>query len=180
MSNPYRKTQAGKRGGSRNHAGDHRPVYRRPMERVHANSNSPTGAAIDRATFNHWAAIEETVEDHVVPRKSLTEKLLLGVFPQKTEVEPVPFKQLDKEHYKRTSEQRMISGTDNRTVWRSDRTLLERAKGGGGAGSPEIGSRVASGAYGFVRETSHSKRRKVEIEDQNKPIDISNQIDIEL
>ena len=95
-----------------------------------------TGVLPDRVgTYNAHSDQNETKDSHIVPRKSLTEKLLLHVIPQRVELAPVHSKQLDKsEDGKYTSvEECMAKGkfnavTDQRVVWRSDQSLLDRTK----------------------------------------------------
>jgi hypothetical protein len=93
-------------------------------EKLHNNTKSVTGTIEDASVYFHGANVEETVETHVVPRKSLTVKQLLGVLPQDIEVETRELRrtQLDK----RTG--RMVETTDqvSNVVWRSDKTLLRK------------------------------------------------------
>lgn len=69
-----------------------------------------------------WSDIEETVQDHIVPRKSLTKKQYLGLFPADVELEPIKGRQLD------PATGNMIDMPRNRVTWRQDKTLLNQAK----------------------------------------------------
>jgi hypothetical protein len=121
---------------------------------VHSQSQSATAAIGNTyAKFHACAEVEETVETHVIPRKSITESQLLGVFPQQIETAPIPTKQLDKQPPTCTKcgktdrvtlitdfwlckrigcyvrmPIRMIETTNNRVTWKSDKTLLNRTK----------------------------------------------------
>jgi len=103
---------------------DDRPTGLKTSHPVKPNTGgvSPTGAAIERAKYNEHTFIGETVADHVVPRKSITDSQYLRLFPQTVEVEPIKTRQLDKATGK------MVETTDNRVVWRSDRTLLDTTR----------------------------------------------------
>lgn len=84
------------------------------------HGTSITALAADRAKYCEISECEETVETHIVPRRSITRKQYLGVFPARVETEAIKTHQRDK----RTGE--LIETTDNRIVWKSDRTLLRR------------------------------------------------------
>lgn len=84
---------------------------------------------------------EETVKDYLIPRKSLTRQQHLNIFPVTMEVEARSTRQLDKLNGN------MVGTTDNRVVWKSDRTLLRK-------GNP------FSYPTDFKRETSRTKAIK--------------------
>jgi hypothetical protein len=85
-------------------------------------SNSTAALVVDAAKYFACAAIEENRDDYIVPRQSLTRRLLLEAFPQQVETAPIPTRQLDKQ----TGE--LVETTDNRITWKSDKTLLRRNK----------------------------------------------------
>lgn len=90
------------------------------------HGSSATAAIAHAAQYFEAPLIEERAETHVIPRQSITRKQLLGVFPQQLEFAPRVSRQLDKPHYKRTGEIRMIEVVDQRLAWKSDKTLLRR------------------------------------------------------
>lgn len=122
--------------------------------------------------FMEYLGNEESTEDPVIPpetmrklvRRSVTQKQLLRVLPQTIEVESMQSRQLDRkgegtvevtvtERVGNTTIQRaftvpgrMIETTDNRLIWKSDRTLLRNDK-------PDLLENIQ-----FNRETSRSKR----------------------
>lgn len=127
--------------------GDDRPSALRKV--LPLRPENPTDSIIrtkSTAKYFEYAGEPETVEEHIVPRKSLTRKLLLRVFPPQVEVEQVKGRQLDKKSG------RMVETTDNRVVWKSDRSLLRNNK-------PENLENIR-----FKRQTSRSRRIKTEIE----------------
>lgn len=67
--------------------------------------------------------IEVEIED-----RSLTRRQLLRIGSRQIEVEPVVTRQLDKVHFKKTGEVKLIQVNNNRVTWKSDRTLLNRSK----------------------------------------------------
>lgn len=91
---------------------------------AHRCGSSTSAVVMDAAKYYDHTTIEETKQDHIIPRQSLTAKHFLALFPQSVEVEPVVSRQLDKLSGK------MIETTDNRLVWKSDKTLLNRNKPG--------------------------------------------------
>ena len=103
---------------------DDRPTGLRTSHPVKPNQggSSATKAVEERAKYNEHTFIEETRETHVVPRQSTTDKQFLRLFPRRVEVEPIVTRQLDKQTGK------MVETTENRVVWKSDRTLLDTAK----------------------------------------------------
>ena len=123
---------------------------------AHHKKVSKTGVLLSRAAIlRECSDIAELPETHVVSRKSLSVSQHLGLFPQSIEVEPLISWQLDKEttdllkhdqapfpaYYRRG----MVAVTDNRQVWKSDKTLL----------TPGISKESTV----FPRVTSRSKRR---------------------
>lgn len=95
-----------------------------------------TAVIHDRAIYNEHTAIYETIEDHIVPRNSVTVKQLLRVKPPVLETETVHCRQLDH------STGKMVETTDQRLVYRSDRTLLN--------------GKAFQGARGYYRQGSVS------------------------
>lgn len=81
-----------------------------------------TGIAESAAKYYECSVVEETTETHIVPRRSITRKQMLDVFPAKIETEPIRGKQYD--HRLGV----LVEVNDNRVVSRSDRTLLQRGK----------------------------------------------------
>lgn len=86
------------------------------------HGTSVTALVAEHAMYSDWSEYEETVEDHVIPRTSLTCKQYLGIFPPEIEVEVMRGSQLNK------STGEMVETTDNRLTWKQDKTLLNRAK----------------------------------------------------
>ena len=131
MEKPRRKR--GKRAGKAVRAAELRDIHStldgRPAatHSNHAHSQSTAGNAaqiIDRSVYYPGAFEDgkvETEETHIVPRNSLTRKQMLNIMPQVREVEPMVSRQLDKQSGK------MVTVTDDRTVWRSDKSLLREA-----------------------------------------------------
>lgn len=98
---------------------------------------STASLAMDAAQYFDCSTVDETREDHIVPRQSITRKQFLPFFPQRLETAAVPSKQLDKAGFDgkkytdsntAVADNRMIAVTDNRVTWKSDRTLLNRSK----------------------------------------------------
>lgn len=105
---------------------------------------SQTAAVLNTAAMMYDCSdVEETAETHIIPRKSLTQKLHLKSFPQSIETEQVVIRQRDKISGK------IVVTTNNRQVWKSDRSLLIQ-------GTPK---EVTT----FKRVTSRSKRMTTEI-----------------
>lgn len=81
------------------------------------------------APFNAYSEVQETAEDHIVPRQSITDRQLLGLIPMvETETRIA-----DVAHYQRdTVSGEMIRTTDpvkvREVTWRRDATLLKRAR----------------------------------------------------
>lgn len=84
--------------------------------------SSAAKLTIDAAKYFECAAVEETREDHIVPRQSITRQQYLGAFPVRVETETIPTRQLDKQSGE------LVETTDERITWRSDRSLLRRNK----------------------------------------------------
>jgi hypothetical protein len=126
QANNKRRTKRGKRAGAAVQAAVLRDIHskvrgtRKTQDGHNLHGTSVTALITDTAKYVECSFIGETVEDHVIPRQSLTRKQLLGVFPAKIETEPVKSRQLDKVSGK------LVETTDNRAVWRSDSTLLKR------------------------------------------------------
>lgn len=145
------KNVRGKRGGRKD-----RPSRKSSAEPAHLQSSSAR-IAEQVAPFWDCAAIEETKEDHVVPRQSVTTREHLRQFP---EVEFEPLKptyriQTDKNgNHVKTTDPRY------RRTWQSDKSLLLQGK------PDPFGE---DGGTTFIRETSHSKPRQPEIETKPNP-----------
>ena len=122
------------RGGRVNRAS--RKLYIEPR-----HDRTATAAVGELGGFNEHLEVEED--------RSLTRKLHLKLFPQTVETETRKTRQLDQKHYKETGEVKLVETTDQRVVWMSDKTLLDRTKRG-------------SFQDNFKRVTSHTKRRLVD------------------
>lgn len=113
--------QRGKRGGS---------VFNRSVK-LAAQSMLDTGSTsgvvangkkgYTPAMNTHFDG-EETTEDFIVPRRSITVKQGLEYKPLQMEFEDRNGKQLDKVSKK------LVAVNERRLVWKSDRTLLNRSK----------------------------------------------------
>lgn len=158
----------GKRGGNRGN--DFRPSkgYAK-VENIHlptASRISTSTLCVDAAKYYECAEeVIETVADYVVPRRSLTTKLGLRIFPRTTEVEQI------------TSKVRMMDGstvtvTNPKTVWKSDRTLLRQNR-------PDQLDQMK-----LARVTSRTKRKVWEEPEQpatiEVPIDSPDSLDLDL
>jgi hypothetical protein len=112
--------QKRKRGGRKDRPSQQQ---KRPsvLERFH-RSRTATAAIGELAPYYECTFTGETVEEHIVPRRSRTEQLHLGINRPAMEVEPLRGRQLDKTTGK------MVETTDNRLVWKGDRTLLNTSK----------------------------------------------------
>lgn len=87
----------------------------------------------------------ETVDTHLIPRRSLTSRLHLRLFPVQTET-------TDQKARVRATDGSMVEVTNPIVTWRSDRTLLLKGK-------PDQLERLK-----VVRVTSHTKTRRYEFE----------------
>src|SRR5438309_846167 len=117
----YRRSRGGKHVKDRVRADVHSRV-RNVVAHV-LMPRTVTAAAIERVgMYNDHAEIAETVKEHVVPRQSLSRKLLLRVFPLSLETEVVHARQYDHKL------KRMVETTHQRLAWKSDRTLLNPMK----------------------------------------------------
>ena len=117
------KRTRGKRGGAAARNAALRDIHSKVRGvATHGGFKSNFAATVVDNTVFYDAvdALNETVETHVVPRRSLTRKQLLGIFPQRVETAPIPTRQLDKQTGK------MVATTENRVTWKSDRSLLNR------------------------------------------------------
>lgn len=95
---------------------------RKAQDGHNLHGTSVTALVAEHGMYYDWSEYEETVEDHIVPRISLTRKQYLGIFPPEIEVEVMRGKQRNK------STGQMVETTDNRLIWKQDKTLLNRAK----------------------------------------------------
>lgn len=150
MANPYTKAAGrGKRGGkgmlegAKVHHGypSGHPASYSPRESV------PSASAVVAdicAPFWEKAEIDEEIETHIVPRRSLTTKQNLRIFPPQIETETEVSTQLFKELP--LSPGRLTKVTNQRVTWKSDTTLLRR-------GIPD-----ANWSRGLHRQTSRTKR----------------------
>lgn len=129
----------------------------------------PNGVSYSPAMYDCFEG-DETKEDHIIPRRSLTAKLHLRAFPQEIERERLK----DTVRYqpnKRSKTGKLMQTTDPRyrTTWKSDRSLLNQRK-------PEQLEDIR-----FTRETHYTKRRIAEREQPaviEIPTDISDDIDL--
>lgn len=110
----------------------------RGVRRLSDKGTTTTGI-LERGALTHRCSdLQETVKDHLIPRKSLTEKQLLMVFPRQVETEAIHGRQLDQLGNtgkfttvdEALSKCRMIETTDQRQTWRSDKSLLLPGKPG--------------------------------------------------
>lgn len=112
------------------------------------HGSSSTAVAINAAKYYEGAFIEETEETHCIPRKSLTERQLLGVFPQELETVAIPSRQITFQRDRRTGATVEVSDplVDHRLTWKSDKSLLRKgnpfadAESGRGKGYKRDGS----------------------------------------
>jgi hypothetical protein len=105
---------------------------------------------IEAGTYYESYSEVENEQDHIVPRRSLTQQQQLALFQPQIETETRKARQLDKRSGK------MVETTDQRLVWKSDTSLLRRGK-------PDAFGESKTGTR-FVRITSRSKRSEVENE----------------
>lgn len=128
---------------TRGEANTFRPSRKTDHHRGSTSSEQASNAGI----YSECCEVQETKEDHIVPRDSYTRRHHLRLFPQSIELGDVKRVQIDK-----------ITGlptitTDQVIVWRSDKTLLRQGK-------PEQLENLKC-----TRITSHSKRRRYEPEE---------------
>lgn len=141
----------------------------RGVFRAQASKDAPTGAIIERGKYFSIAGIDETEADHIVPRKSLTVKQLLAARTE-LETEPMPTRQLDvrdQDRFTSVSEAlehgRMIQTTDERLVWRLDRSLL--IKGTPGSSLPIVKR------DGFIKQGLNRRNTRVTENEQRMNAD---------
>lgn len=102
---------------------DDRPSALRTSQPIKPSQGemSPTGAAEFAAKYFACASIEEQPETHLVPRKSITASQFLQFRSPELETEPMRARQLAKDGS-------TVETTDNRLLWKSDRSLLRGNK----------------------------------------------------
>jgi hypothetical protein len=136
------------------------------------HGTSATAAILDRAAqYFDGALIEERAETHVIPRMSLTRKQLLGVKPQEVELSQVPCKQRDKQ----TGNE--VTTTDNRVVWKSDRTLLRLANP---FVMPKDFKREGSVSVGNTTRKYIQPIPEVPVEDPNEKVKIASPVELDV
>jgi hypothetical protein len=118
----------------------------RGVYRAVPNPNAATAVVLNTAALRHGCAeIDETVQDHIVPRKSLTIKQLLSLKPLERERITLKSRQWDHKL------QRMIETTDDYFITpRGTQSLLIHAKTG-----QQIGTYKRDG---YVRNGLHTQR----------------------
>lgn len=150
----------GKRGGSK----FNKSVKRDVQSMLNTGSTSDVvanGKSGYTPAMNPYWDGEETVDDYLKPRRSLTIKQGLEYKPLKMEFEDRSGRQLDK------VSKRLVAVTDRRLVWKSDRTLLV----GGKVDDPY------KTFTGIKRVTSRSKRI---VHDQPTPRPMEGKTEISL
>lgn len=151
----------GKRSGNRGN--DFRPSRGySAFATYHHPEQSTTNTAIvgSSAVYYECSDVHETVEDHIVPRVSLTQSQHLAIFPT---VE----RKIVNERQRDTMSGELTTVGNPAIVWRSDRTLLRRGK-------PE-----QLNALKLFRETSHTKIRQFEREEP-ATLEIPTDLDVDL
>lgn len=141
MANPFNGSRRGKRGGRPD------PNYEPP------HKQSPTGTIPETAGVFFESFEGETKKDHLIPRRSLTERLHLRHFEQELEFEQLKDTtriQLDKKGTPTTT-----TDPRYRLAWKSDKTLLRQGK-------PDTWGEKRGTL--FTRIKSQSKERGIEIE----------------
>lgn len=147
MFNPYDEAQPERLRGSR---GGKRGNPNRDSRKEQRGTRTITAAALETApAFVHFADVE-TVETHLIPRRSLTHTQGLESAPVQMETAPMPGLQLiwyqigleRGRRWKKIADGRLtkvvqgrvyvtdgelIEVTNNRLVWKSDKTLLNRS-----------------------------------------------------
>lgn len=106
----------GKRSGNR--GSDFRPS--RLIVEKETHNGSTSSMLIDAGPFYECFETVESIASHLIPRKSLTSQQGLRLFAQSTEVIDQPSRVRDK------VSGAMVTITNPKVVWRSDRTLLRR------------------------------------------------------
>lgn len=114
-----------------------------PVKPSTGNSSS-TAAVHNAAIYIEGSFVGETAETHLVPRKSLTDQQMLRLLPQQAEYEDRVSRQLDKVTGK------LVTVTDRRRVWQSDRTLLKR-------GNPFAGDNIFK-REGAIKEGQNTRK----------------------
>ena len=171
MSNPFNGSKHGKSGGrfrpSRFNLKE-REIDDRPSALRKGLPLRPTKpvdsiiVAESSAKHFEYTDIRETEETHVIPRKSLTEKQHLRLFPQQVELERIILKR--RQLATIDGKQVMVKTTDTvyRTVWKSDKTLLRQNR-------PEQLDRIK-----FKRQNHYDKRTETQVE---RPAIVEIQVD---
>lgn len=141
---------------------DLRPIDLPPTDYNPTPEISNTALITELSPFFLHSSVIETEETHLIPRQSLGEKLNLYLLPQRFETEQLFWRQLDH----RTGQ--MVTGSNTRVTWKSDRTLLYQDKP-----EKEIGAPMGKGLYGFKRESAVvrglNKRKFTRIEPEISP-----------
>lgn len=166
MSNPFNGSKRGARGGVKN-----RPDWSRSVA-VAAQRILDTGSTSDvvaNGKRNYTPAIninfdgEETPEDFIIPRRSLSRKQQLAIFPQTVEFEELKPTKHWQLATKGPNKGKLVETTEPhfRQVFKSDKTLLSRGKvdqfGTVNRKTGQLEDRV-------IRVTSHSKRKTFKTE----------------
>jgi len=159
----------GKRGGSRNKSVDKKMLRREIFyggrwRNIDPQLDSTRFADATSCKYNEWAPnIEETIEDHIIPRHSLTTEQHLRLFPAiPTKTIRLKTRQLDKVSGK------MIETSDIRVLKMSDKTLLNQSKPWPFIALPEGETYFEGFPTILKRQTSRTKRIKVD-EDAKLP-----------
>lgn len=143
------------------------------------NAHSTTTGQLPDVAGKHYAcadALRERNTTHVIPRESRSEQLALAHFPQAQETIPLRWRQLDAQgkELQATSAQdprlqeHMVSGTNERRVWQSDKSLLLPGKPGS-----RVGYIVREGTIQVGRD-----RRTYRQGDVEQPSDIDTSYDV--
>lgn len=133
MANPYNGSKRGKRGGSPDRP-SRKPNIVRPLDPVQGYGQSDSARQAEAAIYYDCSEVREG-QEWISPRRSLTRKLLLNVFPQEIEIEKTVLvtRQLDKVLHAKTGEIKLIQVQNPReggyrVAWKSDKTLLRPGK----------------------------------------------------
>lgn len=167
----------GKRAGRARKESELRDIHAkvRGVYRAGASMNAPTGAIVERAKYFGLAAIDETEDTHVIPRKSVTVKQFLAVKAPDIETEPMRARQLDQHGFDPSAytsvdevmaKHRMIETTDQRMTWRADRSLL--VTGAPGSALPTVKR------DGFIKRGLDRQKTRITISEER---DNANKID---
>jgi hypothetical protein len=141
MANPYNGSANGKPGGR------NRPSRKDPKPHTTA-----TAEVAKLGPFWDCAENDETIATHLIPRRSLTVKTHIGVFPQQIETEDRIGFQIDPITGERTPV------TRKRVTWKSDRSLLLPGKPDAfGEGKGTTFKRLTSQSKRIVRERPEVK-----------------------